>query len=237
MHVDSKGTMPRGVLSLSLSILSACSVPPRENSVTRTGWEPIRTPGNVTIEFVREGAGDYEIRWSRGPLHRSTSQRIAPTGGGEPAYLWWESKQFVVLRQGCGSPCWIAVVLPLDARQEDRLYWYPVAYDRDRNLLAYLGEDVRSVVAENLVTHRTQVMPVTPLCSWAFPGWCVSNVEFRADTMHVRWCSGEVYKGVCSDFRESDIPLAEIVNDRRAFDRNASPADPGDGHLARPQVR
>ena len=206
-----KWIAPWVVLLLGLSILSACGTARHEDLSARTGWEPIHTQGDVTIEFFGEGEDTYEVRWSRGSLHRSTSQRITPTGGGEPAHLWWESTQFVVLRQGCGSPCWFAIVLPLDPQEPDRLYLYPMAYDRQRNLLAYLGDDVRSVVAENLVTHKTLTVPLTPMCSSLFPGWCIDDPTFLEDSIHLRWCIGEVRHGACSDAREMNVPLTGIV--------------------------
>ena len=48
--------------------------------------------------------------------------------------LWWDNKDFICLRFGCGSPCWGAKILPLMEKDTVQTYMYQYGHDENRNV-------------------------------------------------------------------------------------------------------
>jgi hypothetical protein len=204
----------RSVLLCCLAALLGCGMVRRQEELAAGGAEWFRTPGGVTVRFVPTGASTYGIQWSVGPHWRNSASPMTANVDGERAQLWWESDKFVVLSQGCGEACWQAIVLPLDWTRQDQLILWPLDEDRARNLIAYLDGDGQSIVAENLETHATVVVPLAPLvpeCARGFAGWCIDEVEFHRNLMRVRWCAGGVAGPSCPDELDIDASLAPLV--------------------------
>jgi hypothetical protein len=69
----------------------------------------------------------------------------------------WDSRDFIVLKYACGSPCWGILVLPLDSVNPKRNIMYEMAFDSINNLVVYLGGDnYDCLIIENLKTHQAR---------------------------------------------------------------------------------
>lgn len=152
---------------------------------TRPGT--IRTPRGATITYdYNFQTGTFAVRWGKGKLTRGPSPSYQLTGGCEPAYVEWENDHFIVMRIGCGSPCWYAIVLPLGRTTAPETIYYPLAFDSAHSLLATVGDDTLLEV-RNLRTKRVQRLAPQPPCSSVFPGWCVDEITFAQNRLQVRW--------------------------------------------------
>lgn len=67
----------------------------------------------------------------------------------------WDNHNFIVLRYGCGSPCWGILILPLDSEKPVRNIMFEMAFDSLNNLVGYLDcENYNSLIIENLKTNQ-----------------------------------------------------------------------------------
>ena len=68
-----------------------------------------------------------------------------------------ENKDFMIFRYTCGTSCWGIWVLPLNDTDPVRNIMYNMAFDRERNLVAYFdNHDYNSLIVENLKTLKRQ---------------------------------------------------------------------------------
>jgi len=103
-----------------------------------------------------------------------------------PPELDWENRYFVVLRQGCGSPCWINVILPLDDQTPTREVYFPHGVDTHRNILAYFDR-TDAVTFENLLSGEKQDVEVPGVCGAALLLYCVPQIEIRESEFYLEW--------------------------------------------------
>src|ERR1035437_3714439 len=67
-----------------------------------------------------------------------------------------ENKDYVVLRQGCGNPCWVGYFLPLNDSVKPRYIHEYLDYDLKNNLVAFIkGDNIIEIV--NLKTSLTEI--------------------------------------------------------------------------------
>jgi hypothetical protein len=145
----------------------------------------IKTPAGIQVMFHYDLAKEtYSLRWRKGTTLFGPSPRLPLTVVCEPARFEWENSKFIGLRQGCGSPCWYDIVLPLQNGRKVRQVMYAVARDEKRNLIASIDPTLNII---NLITGRHQSIVLKPECPAAFPGSCLDDIEFKDGALHVLW--------------------------------------------------
>jgi hypothetical protein len=101
----------------------------------------------------------------------------------------WDNNDFIVLRYGCGNPCWGILVLPLDSTQNARNIMYEIAFSPKDNLIAYFGyENYDHLIVENLKT-----------CQWVdielpfksdhgeFLGYWIEKISIKNKTLYYKY--------------------------------------------------
>jgi hypothetical protein len=67
----------------------------------------------------------------------------------------WDTHDFMVLKYGCGSPCWGILILPFDSIIPVRNLMYEMAFDSANNLVVYLDcNNYSCLIIENLKTSQ-----------------------------------------------------------------------------------
>lgn len=144
------------------------------------------TPSGIQLVFDYDLTQEtYTLRWRKGSILFGPSPQLPLTVVCEPARFEWENSRFVVLRQGCGSPCWYEIVLPLESGRKTQKVMFAVAHDEERSLIATL--EPQPVAVLNLITGRHQSIVLKPDCPAAFPGSCLDDIAFKDGTLHVLW--------------------------------------------------
>jgi hypothetical protein len=148
----------------------------------------VKTPAGIHVVFHYDLAQEkYTVRWRKGAALFGPSPQLPLTVVCEPARFEWENSKFVVLRQGCGSPCWFEIVLPLQNGRKIQQVMYTVAHDEKRSLIASIESEPLMII--NLITGRQQSIVLKPECAAAFPGWCLDDVAFKDGALHILWRS------------------------------------------------
>lgn len=128
-----------------------------DNCLEHFSWYNTKsTNGNFILYHVANNSAFIE--YGNKSFHRSLPDKYDC----EIADAWmphfeWDSHDFVILRYGCGSPCWGILVLPLDSVKPVRNLMYEMAFDSDNNLVVYLDcENYNSLIIENLKTYQAR---------------------------------------------------------------------------------
>ena len=97
--------------------------------------------------------------------------------------LWWDNKDFICLRFGCGSPCWGAKILPLTEKDTVQTYMYQYGHDENRNVIIYLEYEAENdksfLVARNLKSKETEEIEFESCDNVGFIGYCIDSISYQ----------------------------------------------------------
>ena len=145
-----------------------------------------KTPKGVTIKLNIINDTSYHIQWGDS-LKLKTYPQTFYLDGHEAwiPYFVAENRDYVVLKQGCGNPCWSGYFLPLN----DSLKPYCVSeyldYDLDNSLVASV-RDTNVIQIVNLKTGLIENHIING-CSSAFLGYCLDSVSVKNKTLKYKW--------------------------------------------------
>jgi len=151
-----------------------------------------------TGDFVRyiKDNGKVKIEWG----NKTFKRRLERNYTCKEAPSWiptieWTTKNYVGLDYGCGSPCWGAIILPLNPTDSVVERMYDFDQDIDRNLIVYLGTDDYNVLTiENWKTGKKQEIDAKITCEPAFFGYCIDSLKLNRDGLFVQWINGDEKK-------------------------------------------
>ncbi len=98
-----------------------------------------------------------------------------------------ESQDYIVLRYGCGSPCWIEIFLPLYKNGNPTIIEDPFVYDLGIDRVAGPG-GINGTFMEilNLRTRKKQSF-YPDSCTSAFIGYCIDTAYFEGNKFVYYW--------------------------------------------------
>lgn len=101
----------------------------------------------------------------------------------------WESKDFLVLRYGCGSPCSGVWILPLDSVFNARNIMFELTYDPENNLIAYLDNDnFTYLLIENLKTcQKKKIEFPFKTDHGEFIGYWIEDISLKDNKLYYKY--------------------------------------------------
>jgi hypothetical protein len=149
------------------------------------------TKENVQISFQYDlNLDTYTLTWKQGNRSGGPFGPFSLTMSCGTPELKWENKNFLLFERGCGTFCWYVKIFSLlpDEFQEVPEYQRierPLAFDSDRNLLAYYySQD--TIHVKNLVSGYEQVVNTAYKCEF-YSGLCINEVQFNNDSLEYNW--------------------------------------------------
>lgn len=148
-------------------------------------FRTLKTPLGVTIEFKLINDSNYIIQWGN-----PTNLRTLPDTFNLDGHETWipkfidENKDYIVLRKGCGNPCWIGYFLPMNNSIKPMSVSEYLGYDLENNLIAYIN--VNSIEIVDLKTRQTETLKVEG-CNSAFLGYCIDSLSIKEKTLSYKW--------------------------------------------------
>ncbi len=137
------------------------------------------------INYLPMSQDSYKVHWGNKDIQRN----LDLYSGGAPnhfAYYEAENDKFIILKAGCGMPCWFAVFLPLDSIKSAFEIQMPEAYDLTNNLVAYNGYQDTIVWVENFLTrHKVPILGHN--CGSAFNGSCIDSISVKDRVLYIHY--------------------------------------------------
>lgn len=97
------------------------------------------------------------------------------------------SNRFAALEATCGTLCWYSVILPISKAIEPIIRQYPVAYDLDNGLAAFIGGGDSLAVVVDLTGQTKTDRVLKGKCPFSFNGDCISEAYFDEGVLRVKW--------------------------------------------------
>lgn len=179
---------------LSLLLIVGCSSDRKSlssDAVNQSKYISIDTilnAGGKMLLFLNLDEEKYFLKWGSGTYSNISKDTLHSLPDGK-VKMQWHSKDAIALRQGCGTSCFYAYILPLKDQASEAFYMYPLAYDTVNNLIAYNGDNNESlVIVENYLTRQKQHIDRMFLRG-PFPGYAIDSIAFLSDRrqLFLKW--------------------------------------------------
>jgi hypothetical protein len=95
-----------------------------------------------------------------------------------------ENEDYIVVRKGCGNPCWIGYFLPInDSIKPTSIFEY-LDYDLESDLVAYIKD--KNIEIVNLRSGQTEVHG-TKDCISSFIDYCIDSLSIKNRILSYKW--------------------------------------------------
>lgn len=106
-------------------------------------------------------------------------------------YFKEESKNYIVMKYGCGSDCWAGIFLPLYKGGKPKTIYYYCAYDLDHDLVVSIDLIEKSkypqIIIHNLRTGKVQMKAIKEGCLSASPSYCLDSISIKNKVLYYKW--------------------------------------------------
>ncbi len=143
------------------------------------------TPRGNFVKNVRTSQDSYYVSWGNATIKRNLPP-VRIDAASEFPWLVNENENVLILRAGCGMPCWYATILPLDSVSAPFEVDFPLVYDMKNNLVVYSGVKDTIVWVENFLS-RLHMPIVGKNCGSAFNFFCTDSVSIVDKQLYLRW--------------------------------------------------
>lgn len=145
----------------------------------------IKTLKGHTIKFKKTDK-EFFIQWLTKDSLRTLDYGFDLNGAdGLFPRLIDENENYLFLRAGCGSPCWIGIFLPLYKNGIPQIVHEYIAVDLNSDLIASVI-DTDSIEILNLRTSKQQCFNPGK-CESAFLGYCIDTAYFKDNIFYYNW--------------------------------------------------
>lgn len=145
----------------------------------------IKTPAGNIVKYKRTG-DTIQIQWFQDGQLKTFSEMNFSVYDAE---IWiprfeGENDDFVILRAGCGSNCWLELFLPLKNGLTARWVDNPLACDLKQNYVAYV---IDSLEILNFKTDKSQKFALDSCTSDVMRYICIDTIYFGNKTVSYKW--------------------------------------------------
>ena len=174
-------------LTLSMIILLCSTL--RVNSQSNYKNTPlpknINTENGYFVKYSLVSDTSYIISWGNKKFHRNLDEKTIGADAWYPRYEY-SNDSVIILRAGCGNPCWYALILPLNKNKQIRRVDFPEGYDMKNNLIVYLGNNDTLIVIENYLDGKRKAI-IGKNCGSSFNGYCIDSISINNRQFYMRW--------------------------------------------------
>lgn len=168
----------------SQDIIESNPLPDKKTSFNHP--DNFTTPFGQEIQFLVKD-NKYYVQWRQSDSLMTLDYPFDLIENGHvsfPAFVA-ENKNYILLRTGCGNPCWLGLFLPLDKNNSAEIVNEYISFDLNSDVVAYiLSRD--SIAILNLRTHDKQYFSPGK-CESVFPGYCIDTSYFKNKSFYYAW--------------------------------------------------
>lgn len=174
---------------LFLIILISCRKKVSEENLTSKDFvqiENFKTPLNRKIQFKKVKNKAFLQWYCEGELQ--TYKEPFDLNGAQSWIPWFltENNDYILLKSGCGSPCWIGYFLPLKKSLKLKIINEYLAFDASQNYVAKINYDTDLIEVENITTSKIQPIQ-TEKCEAVFKAYCIDTIYFKPKEITIKW--------------------------------------------------
>lgn len=170
-------------------------------------WSCTRTPESVTKEIAWDNDiflftdtivneadkflyfdnltdSTYLLVWG-GLNYTNVSADTMPVLPNGKLYLDWIDKDAICVRQGCGTACFFAYILPLQPLARETMYFYPIDYDIPNHLVAYSPDLYSTIIVENFLTQKRY--PIAEPVKGPLGSFGLDSTSFQDKKLFIQW--------------------------------------------------
>jgi hypothetical protein len=140
------------------------------------------------VKYIKKN-GRIKIEWGNKKFKKTLNRDFDCNGASSwVPYIRWTTPEYIGLHYGCGSPCWGAIILPLNPTDSsfERMYEFDV--DTKNNQIVYLdNSEYKKLVVANWKTGKKTEIKIKVRCDSAFPGYCIDSLKLQNGELYVRW--------------------------------------------------
>ena len=145
-----------------------------------------KTPHGTTINLKVINDSSFLMQWGDS-LNLKTYSDTFHLDGHEtwiPEFIA-ENKNYTVMRQRCGNPCWRGYFLPSNDSLKPCVINEYLNFDLDNNLVASI-KDSNVIEIKNLKTNLTEDHIING-CTSLFIGYCIDSLSIKNKTLKFKW--------------------------------------------------
>jgi hypothetical protein len=145
----------------------------------------LTTPKGNVFKF-RTNEGIFQLQWFQKGKWKHCEYKFIVNGpeAHKPKFIA-ENDKYVLLRAGCGNPCWIDLFFPLNEGATATIINEYLAYDLNQDYVVSINNDNKLQVY-NLKTHQFETIK-TPKCESDFSPYCVDTIYFQKKQLKFKW--------------------------------------------------
>ena len=98
--------------------------------------------------------------------------------GASHSSISWINNNYILIRQGCGTMCWMNLVLPLNDERKEFQIMYPVYSDKIGEIIIAPDQHLEELLIHDLGTRDSSRVPLE-ICSQGVAGIISSPIDFE----------------------------------------------------------
>ncbi len=133
----------------------------------------------------------YQILWGKKGNLKIYEDTFEKYSDAAIPKLKMETKNFLILRYGCGNPCWGCIVLPKNPLFKPQDIMYDEDYNYENDLLAYWNYEKEglTMTVRNLKTEKEKDFLLCDTCFSAASEYCLNSVKLYSNKVYFKWNS------------------------------------------------
>lgn len=145
----------------------------------------LTTPNGNVFKY-RTYEGIFQLQWNQKGKWKHCEYKFVVNGpeAHKPKFIA-ENDKYVLLRAGCGNPCWIGFFFPLNEGANATIVNEYVAYDLNQDYVVSISNENKLQLL-NLKTHQFETIK-TPKCESAFSPYCIDTIYFQKKQLKFKW--------------------------------------------------
>lgn len=153
-------------------------------------YDTITSSGFIIMHKIID-SNHYQILWGKQNNLKTYKETFEAYSDASIPKLKTETKNFLILRYGCGNPCWGCVTLPKDSLFKPQDMMYDMGYNSENDLLAYWNYEKKglTITVRSLKTEKEKDFLLCDTCFSAASIYCLNSVKLYSNKIYFKWNS------------------------------------------------
>jgi hypothetical protein len=138
--------------------------------------------------FIQFNKSKYKLEWGNNGIKNISESKFDSIDIWK-CYLDTETTEFTFLYIKSGSDTWRLVILPLNKKSNEIIYWNTLGLDlKNKTIIYEYGVKDSMLIIENFINKKRMAIgkDFTP-CQSSFPHYCIDSLVFLNNNLKFQW--------------------------------------------------